>query len=92
MERNIDMGQTVEEAAKEYIYKARASFVGITPEEYEEKREFFKVIDIYEHTGWCISLDGVNPCELLDFEVCQGSVIGNVYDNPELLKGGSNEE
>ena len=31
------MGQTVEEAAKEYIYKARASFVGITPEEYEEQ-------------------------------------------------------
>ena len=54
---------------------------------HEEKREFLKVIDLYEHTGWCISLDGVNPCELLDFEVCQGSVIGNVYDNPELLKG-----
>lgn len=31
------MRQTVEEAAKEYIYKARASFVGITPEEYEEQ-------------------------------------------------------
>lgn len=31
------MKQTVEEAAKEYIYKARASFVGITPEEYEEQ-------------------------------------------------------
>lgn len=59
---------------------------------HEEKREFFKVIDLYEHTGWCISLDGVNPCELLDSEVCQGSVIGSVYDNPELLKGGSNEE
>lgn len=58
---------------------------------YEEKREFLKVIDLYEHTGWCISLDGVNPCELLDFEVCQGSVIGNVYDNPELLKGGNHE-
>ncbi len=58
---------------------------------HEEKREFLKIIDIYEHTGWCISLDGVNPCELLDFEVCQGSVIGNVYDNLELLKGGSND-
>lgn len=31
------MKQTVEEAAKECIYKARASFVGITPEEYEEQ-------------------------------------------------------
>lgn len=31
------MKQTVEEAAREYIYKARASFVGITPEEYEEQ-------------------------------------------------------
>lgn len=58
---------------------------------HEEKREFPKVIDLYEHTGWCISLDGVNPCELLDSEVCQGSVIGNVYDNPELLKGGNDE-
>lgn len=54
---------------------------------HEEKREFLKVIDIYEHTGWCMSLDGVNPCELLDSEVCQGSIIGSVYDNPELLKG-----
>ena len=54
---------------------------------HEEKREFPKVIDLYEHTGWCISLDGVNPCELLDSEVCQGSIIGNVYDNPELMKG-----
>lgn len=54
---------------------------------HEEKREFPKVIDLYEHTGWCISLDGVNPCDLLDSEVCQGSIIGNVYDNPELMKG-----
>ena len=58
---------------------------------HEEKREFPKVIDLYEHTGWCISLDGVNPCELLDSEVCQGSIMGSVYDNPELLKGGSND-
>lgn len=58
---------------------------------HEEKRDFPKVIDLYEHTGWCISLDGVNPCELLDSEVCQGSVIGSVYDNPELLKGGHHE-
>ena len=58
---------------------------------HEEKRKFLKIIDIYEHTGWCISLDGVNPCELLDSEVCQGSVIGSVYDNPELLKGGNHD-
>ena len=58
---------------------------------HEEKREFLKIIDIYEHTGWCISLDGVNPCELLDSEVCQGSVIGSVYDNPELLTGGNHD-
>lgn len=58
---------------------------------HEEKREFLKIIDIYEHTGWCISLDGINPCELLDSEVCQGSVIGSVYDNPELLKGGNHD-
>lgn len=54
---------------------------------HEEKNEFPKVIDLYEHTGWCISLDGVNPCDLLDSEVCQGSIIGNVFDNPEFQKG-----
>lgn len=58
---------------------------------HEEKNEFPKVIDLYEHTGWCISLDGVNPCDLLDSEVCQGSIIGNVFDNPELLKGETND-
>lgn len=56
--------------------------------EHEEKRKFPKVIDLYEHTGWCISLDGVNPCDLLDSEVCQGCIIGNVFDNPELQQGG----
>lgn len=45
-----------------------------------------KVIDLYEHTGWCISLDGVNPYDLLDSEICQGCIIGNVFDNPEFLK------
>ena len=54
---------------------------------HEEKRNFPKVIDLYEHTGWCISLDGVNPCDLLDSEICQGCIIGNVFDNPEFLKG-----
>lgn len=34
-----------------------------------------KVIDLYEHTGWCISLDGVNPYDLLDSEICQGCII-----------------
>lgn len=52
---------------------------------HEEKRKFPKVIDLYEYTGWCISLDWVNPCDLLDSEVCQGNIIGNIYDNPELL-------
>ena len=28
---------------------------------HEEKRDFPKVIDLYEHTGWCISLDELNP-------------------------------
>lgn len=55
---------------------------------HEEKRKFPKVIDLYEHAGWCISLDWVNPCDLLDSEVCQGSIIGNVFDNPEFQKGG----
>lgn len=53
---------------------------------HEEKRKFPKVIDLYEHTGWCISLDGVNPYDLLDSEICQGCIIGNVFDNPEFLK------
>lgn len=53
---------------------------------HDEKKEFPKIIDKYEHTGWCISLDGNTPCELLDSEVCSGVIAGNVHDNPELLK------
>ena len=56
---------------------------------HDEKKEFPKIIDKYEHTGWCISLDGNTPCELLDSEVCSGVIAGNVHDNPSLLKGGS---
>lgn len=53
---------------------------------HDEKKEFPKIIDKYEHTGWCISLDGNTPCELLDSEVCSGVIAGNVHDNPSLLK------
>ena len=55
---------------------------------HDEKRKFPKVIDRYEHIGWCISLNGKTPCDLLDSEVCQGIIVGNIHDNPELLKGG----
>ncbi len=53
---------------------------------HDEKKEFPKIIDKYEHTGWCISLDGNTPCELLDSEVYSGVITGNVHDNPSLLK------
>ena len=53
---------------------------------HDEKKEFLKIIDKYEHTGWCISLDGNTPCELLDSEVCSGVIAGNVHNNPSLLK------
>lgn len=58
---------------------------------HNEKRKFPKVIDRYEHTGWCISLNGKTPCDLLDSEVCQGIVVGNIHDNHELQKGGNYE-
>ena len=53
---------------------------------HDEKKEFPKIIDKYEHTGWCISLDGNTPCELLDSEVYSGVITGNVHDDPSLLK------
>lgn len=56
---------------------------------HDEKRKFPKVIDRYEHIGWCISLNGKTPCDLLDSEVCQGIIVGNIHDNPEILKGGA---
>lgn len=52
---------------------------------HEEKRKSPRAIDLYEHTGWCISLDGVHPCDLLDSEVCKGTVIGCIHDNPAFL-------
>lgn len=52
---------------------------------HDEMRNKF-LTDIYEFTGWCISKDGVNPCDLLDSEVISGEIIGNLIDSPELLK------
>ena len=52
---------------------------------HEEKRKSPRAIDLYDHTGWCISLDGVHPCDLLDSEVCKGTVIGCIHDNPAFL-------
>ena len=52
---------------------------------HDEKRNKF-LTDRYEFTGWCISKDGINPCDTLDWETLQGEVVGNVHDNPELLK------
>ena len=51
---------------------------------HDEKRNKF-LTDRYEFTGWCISKDGVNPLDTLDSETLEGEVIGNIYDNPELL-------
>ena len=56
---------------------------------HDEKRKCPKVIDRYEHIGWCISLNGKTPCDLLDSEVCQGIIVSNIHDNPELMKGGA---
>jgi len=52
---------------------------------HDEKRNKF-LTDRYEFTGWCISKDGINPCDTLDSETLLGEKIGNIYDNSELLK------
>ena len=52
---------------------------------HDEKRNKY-LTDRYEFTGWCISKNGINPCDTLDSEILQGEVIGSVHDNSELLK------
>lgn len=48
-------------------------------------RMFLGITDRCECHGWCISLDGTAPCDLLDSEVCKGTVIGCIHDNPAFL-------
>ena len=52
----------------------------------DEKRNKF-LTDRCKFTGWCISKYGINPSDTLDRETLKGKVIGNVYDNPELIYG-----
>ena len=52
---------------------------------HDEKRNKY-LTDRYEFTGWCISKNGINPCDTLDIEILQGEVIGSVHDNSGILK------
>ena len=49
-------------------------------------RMFLEITDRCECHGWCISLDGTAPCDLLDSEACKGTVVGDIYDNMRLLE------
>ena len=45
---------------------------------------------IFANFAWCIKQPGFDPEPIEDNDLpMEGIVIGNVYDNPELLKGGA---
>lgn len=48
------------------------------------------VIDCYTTYGWIFVRGDGHRCAI-DDELLEGEIIGNIHDNPELMKGGSNE-
>lgn len=48
------------------------------------------VIDCYTTYGWILVRGDGYRCAI-DDELLEGEIIGNIHDNPELMKGGSNE-
>lgn len=48
------------------------------------------VIDCYTTYGWIFVKGDGYRCAI-DDELLEGEIIGNIHDNPELMKGGSNE-
>ncbi len=48
------------------------------------------VIDCYTAYGWIFVRGDGYRCAI-DDELLEGEIIGNIHDNPELMKGGSNE-
>ncbi|MBF1486936.1 MAG: hypothetical protein HXN79_01235 [Prevotella pallens] len=48
------------------------------------------VVDCYTTYGWIFVRGDGYRCAI-DDELLEGEIIGNIHDNPELMKGGSNE-
>lgn len=44
-----------------------------------------RIIDRYEFNGWLVNNHKLNIKDLLDSSFCNGEVIGNIYEHPELL-------
>ena len=77
------------------IIKTPHCFIGVvvfgrTEEECTHMVFRRKITDVYTTYGWIFKRsDGFTIA--IDDEILQGEVIGNITDNPEMVKGGSNE-
>lgn len=59
--------------------------------DFDDPEDYVIELIVFEHCAWCTRQVGASdsdPRDDGDFEKF-GVVIGNVYDNPELLKGGA---
>ena len=72
------------------IIKTPRGFIGVVvfgraEEEYTHRECNRKITDVYTTYGWVFKRADGYTCAI-DDEILQGELIGNVTDNPELLK------
>lgn len=62
---------------------------------YEENIVYYEKAEVYfdtEHYGWYVRYFDDDSLSLCEYDDCDITVIGNIHDNPELLKVGDEND